>query len=239
MQLSLLEAARSHPLLRRVPEAEIAALQLQRLELPAGRQLFREGEPCRYVYGVLHGRIRVSKAARAGRELCLEIFGPGDVVAVVAAVRNIPLPASAEAIEETALLAVEATSYRALVERHPLLAVRCLQLFGERLQNADESRLSLATDPVDARLARILLRLGEKYGAELDGKIRLTKGFTRHALADLAGTTEESTIRVLTRWRKDGLVADLQGRLVLERPAELRRLAGCVDCDGCDEAAVG
>ncbi len=238
MLATLLEAARAHPLLRRVSPEELAALPLQRLELAAGEPLFREGEPCRFVYGVLHGRLAVSKSARGGRELCLEVFGPGDVVAVVAAIREIPLPASAKALEPTVLISIEAGAYRALVERHPQLAVRCLQLFGERLQEAGEARLALATDPVDARLARVLLLLGEKFGAMLDGKVRLTKGFTRHALADLAGTTEESTIRVLTRWRKDGLVTDLQGRLVLERPAELRELAGCTH-EPCAEPIAG
>lgn len=229
MSLPLLEAARAHPLLRRVPAEELASLPIQQRALAAGEPLFHEGEPCRAVYGVLHGRLAVSKAARGGRELCLEVFGPGEVVAVVAAIRNIALPATAKALEPTALLEVEAGAYRALVARHPELAVRCLLLFGERLQGAGEARLALATDPVDARLARVLLQLGEKFGAAIDGRVHLTKGFTRHALADLAGTTEESTIRVLTRWRKEGLVTDLQGRLVLERPAALRQLAGGVE----------
>lgn len=230
MSLPLLQTARAHPLLRGLPVEELEALPLQQVGLAAGETLFSEGEPCLAVYGLIHGRLAVSKTARGGRELCLEVFGPGDVVAVVAAIRAIALPATAKALEPTALLKVEAGAYRALVARHPELAVRCLQLFGERLHGAGEARLALATDPVDARLARVLLQLGEKFGATLDGKLHLTKGFTRHALADLAGTTEESTIRVLTRWRKEGLVTDLQGRLVLERPEALRQLAGGVDC---------
>lgn len=41
----------------------------------------------------------------------------------------------------------------------------------------------------------------------------------------MAGTTVESTIRVVSRWIEAGLVSDAAGRLVLHDPETLRKLA--------------
>jgi CRP/FNR family transcriptional regulator len=84
---------------------------------------------------------------------------------------------------------------------------------------------SLAVDPVEARLAAMLLRLAEREGAP--GKAGVTVPFhlTRQSLADMTGTTVETTIRVVSRWMKDGLVADADGRLLLRDVAALRALA--------------
>lgn len=48
---------------------------------------------------------------------------------------------------------------------------------------------------------------------------------TRQSLADMTGTTVETTIRVLSRWTKDGVLTDAEGHLVLEDLEGLRALA--------------
>ncbi|MBI2460820.1 MAG: winged helix-turn-helix domain-containing protein, partial [Candidatus Rokubacteria bacterium] len=49
---------------------------------------------------------------------------------------------------------------------------------------------------------------------------------TRQNLAELAGTTVETTIRVLGRWGREGLIADEEGHLLLRDLPALRALAG-------------
>ena len=48
---------------------------------------------------------------------------------------------------------------------------------------------------------------------------------TRQSLADMTGTTVETTIRIFSRWLKNGLLADDGGRLVLTDRERLSRLA--------------
>ena len=80
-------------------------------------------------------------------------------------------------------------------------------------------------DPVEARLAARLLALAEREGTR--GKHGLTLPFhlTRQSLADMTGTTVETTIRVVSRWQRDGLVADEGGRFVVKDADALRERA--------------
>ena len=90
-------------------------------------------------------------------------------------------------------------------------------MIGRRLRAAYDSVKSLAVDPVEARLAAALLRLGEREGAwvKTPEGLTLPLHLTRQSLADMAGTTVETSIRVMSRWLRDGLLLDHDGRLVL------------------------
>jgi CRP/FNR family transcriptional regulator len=78
---------------------------------------------------------------------------------------------------------------------------------------------------VEARLAAALLRLAEREGARKREGLTLPFHLTRQSLSDMAGTTVETTIRVVSRWTRDGLVLDDGGHIVLRNVEALRELA--------------
>ena len=84
---------------------------------------------------------------------------------------------------------------------------------------------SLAVDPVEARLAATLLRLGRE-GTRSPRGLALPFHPKRQSLADMAGTTVETTIRIMSRWLKDGLVEDDGSRFALKDLEALTELAG-------------
>lgn len=215
---------RAIPFLRQVPEEELATLNAQRVEREGGEVFFNQGDPGDAVYGVLTGRVKITKQSARGREVILEVVGPGEVFAAIAALRGIPMPATAVALEPTACVRVNGAAFKTIVDRRPDLASRMLETISRRLLEANTARLDLATEPVEARLARALLRLADKFGARRNDEIVFTQAFTRQNLADLAGTTVETAIRTISRWTKDGIVRSDGGRLTILQPTELRRL---------------
>jgi CRP-like cAMP-binding protein len=80
-------------------------------------------------------------------------------------------------------------------------------------------------EPVEARLAATLMRLVDSEGKRSRNGVELPYHLTRQSLADMAGTTVETAIRVVSRWLKDGLVVDDSGRLVLKNPDALRAMS--------------
>jgi CRP-like cAMP-binding protein len=88
-------------------------------------------------------------------------------------------------------------------------------MIGRRLRAAHDSVASLAVDPVEARLAATLLRLARREGTRSDEGVTLPFQLTRQSLADMSGTTVETTIRILSRWLREGLLDEHGGRLVL------------------------
>lgn len=220
-----IELRRAFPLLKGLTDAELEAAPVTRIECAAGDRLFDQGDPGDAVYGVLTGRVRIVKQAAAGREFTLDVFGPGDLVAAVAVLRGVPMPASAIALEPTICLKIEGDWYKRVMGGHPELSTRTLDVMMGRLLEAGNARLRLATAPVEARLAASLLRMGDKFGVSRNGEIWIGRSFTRQNLADLAGTTVETTIRVMSRWTRDEWISSQGGRIQILKPAELQRIA--------------
>ncbi len=221
-----LELLRGMPLLRAVPATDLAELQVTRVERERGGSFFHQGDPGDAVYGIVTGRVRVVKQSPNGREVCLELLGTGDLIAALAVMRQIPFPASGVAAEDSLCVRVSADAFRRLVQRHPWLTTRILEVVSQRLLDASDSRLSLATEPVETRLAQVLLKLAEKYAVLQGDSLIFAASLTRQQLADLAGTTVESTIRVMSRWTRDGLLRSCASRITVTDPSALRRLAG-------------
>jgi CRP/FNR family transcriptional regulator len=98
-------------------------------------------------------------------------------------------------------------------------------MMGRRLRAAHDAVRSLAVEPVEARLAAALLRMAEREGTATGPARRLSFHLTRQSLADMTGTTVETTIRVVSRWIKGGIVRDEGGRLVLLDVEALRARA--------------
>src|SRR5262245_13716838 len=114
---------RSHPFSALPPEERRRLLPFTRLKrYQKGDTIFREGDPSERFHTIVAGRVKIVKFAPFGKELILEIFGPGDPFGAVAAYEGRPFPASAVAIEPTEVLSILRTDFFSLIARHPEIA---------------------------------------------------------------------------------------------------------------------
>ena len=215
---------RSNPVFAGIPAREIESVAAVVVEEPhrARDYVFMEGDASRWFYLVRLGHVKIVRHSKTGKDVVLELLGPGEIFGGVAVIERRPYPASAQATEATVVLKIPAEPVIALAERHPGFIKEMALMIGRRLRAAHDSVKSLAVDPVEARLAATLLRLADREGARGKDGIALPFHLTRQSLADMSGTTVETAIRVLGRWLKEGLLADDGGRLVILDQAELR-----------------
>lgn len=215
------------PVFAGVPAREIAALAaVAREESHQERDwIFMEGAPADWFYLVRSGRVKILRAARGGKEVVLELLGPGEPFGGVAVIEQRPYPASAQTTEPSVVVKIPRAPIVALTQRHSSVIREMAMMIGRRLRAAHESVRSLAAGPVETRLAAVLLRLAERDGQRGPRGITLPYHLTRQSLADMTGTTVETTIRIVSRWQKDRLVRDDDGRLLLVDPGALRAIA--------------
>jgi CRP-like cAMP-binding protein len=171
------------------------------------------------------GRVKIVRHSKTGKDVVLELVGPGEIFGGVAVIERRPYPAAAQTTEPTVVLKVPADAVNALTERHPSLVKELALMIGRRLRQAHDSVKSLSVDPVEARLAATLLRLAEREGTRSKQGLTLPFHLTRQSLADMTGTTVETAIRIVSRWLKDGLLADDGARLRVVDVEALRALA--------------
>jgi CRP/FNR family transcriptional regulator len=171
-----------------------------------GDLIFREGDPPDAFMTIVDGRVKVFKTTPSGKEIILEIFGAGDPLGAVAVYENVPLPASALALEPVSCLAIARADFFRLLEQHPPLVRGLLSGMTLRLAELTRRLAELTGTRVEARLARLLLKLADRIGVADRGGTFVPLALGRQELADLTGTTIETAIRIMSRWHKEHVV---------------------------------
>jgi CRP/FNR family transcriptional regulator len=216
------EALAPLPLFRRVSpddRARIAAAASLR-EFDRGEHLFLEGDDSANLFVVATGRVKVYKHAPDGRDVILEFFSPGGAIGAVAAYEARPYPASAIAVESTTCVTIPRDAFFQLLERHPSLVRGLLGSLSLRLVELTTRLAELTGGHIDARLARLFVKLADQMGRPERGGVFIPLPLSRQDLADLTGTTIETAIRIMSRWNKDLVVqTEREGFLLLDRAA--------------------
>jgi CRP/FNR family transcriptional regulator len=190
-----------------------------------GDALFAEGSPSDFFITIASGRVKVVKSTPAGKDVILEVFGPGDPIGSVAALEGRPFPASAIALERTTCLLVPRREFFGLLEKQPSLVRGLLLGLTVRLIELTNRIVELSGGRLEPRLARLFLKMAEESGQPSPAGTVIPVVLSRQDLADLAGTTIETCIRIMSRWGKEGLVITERDGFVIRDKAGLEALA--------------
>jgi CRP/FNR family transcriptional regulator len=185
-----------------------------------GAFLFREGDASDQLYTVVDGRVKIVKTTPRGSDVILEIFGAGDPVGAVAVYESRPYPASAVTLEPTTCVLVSRHSFFALLESHPTLVRGLLVGLTHRLVELTNRLAELSGGRVEGRLARFFLKLATDMGQTRPDGTFIPLALSRQELADMIGTTIETSIRIMSRWGKQDVVrTEREGFTVMDRAA--------------------
>lgn len=184
--------------------------------------IFHEGEPADRIHFVVLGRVKIVKAA-GGRDVILEILGPGEPVGAVAVFERKPFPASALTIEPSSILSIPEREFFALIEKRPEMMRHLLAGLTYRLMMVNR-RLADMTGSAEYRAARLFLTLADRVGLPKDGGVYIPLTLSRQEIADLIGTTLETAIRLMSRWQKDEIVMTDKSGFFVPAVAELRAM---------------
>jgi CRP/FNR family transcriptional regulator len=218
------------PLFRRVsPEdRERIAAVAQIRSYDKGDRVFDEGDPSDFFYVVVSGRVKVFKHGPNGNDVILEIFSAGGPLGAVAAYESRPYPASAAAIEPATCLLIPRQAFFTLLEQHPTLVRGLLGSLSLRLVELTTRMAELTGGRIENRFARLFLKLADQLGKPERGGIFIGLPLSRQELADMTGTTIETSIRIMSRWGKDEVLrTEKDGFVLVDRDAlELLAAAG-------------
>lgn len=217
---------RESPLYVRLSEADRRRLaEVARVRRFArGEALFGEGDPSDHLFNVVAGRVKIVKMLPGGREMILELLGAGDPVGAIAVYEERPYPASAVALEDVVCVVVRREALFALLESCPTLARGLLAGLSLRLVQLTQRVGELAGGRVETRFAQLFLKLADRLGQRRADGVFIPLALSRQDLADLAGTTIETSIRVMSRWGKDGVVRTEKDGFLVEDAEAFRRL---------------
>jgi CRP/FNR family transcriptional regulator len=150
--------------------------------------------------------VKMVRSTCNGTDVTLELMGPGQSFGMSGAIAGTGCPLSAYAVTDGWYVRVPKQAFLELFNTNSLLKDRMLRRTIFRLHAAVDLTARMSSGRVDERIAAILFILAESYGHTNRDGVRLDVPLTRQEISEMAGTTVESTIRVMSRWQKEGLV---------------------------------
>src|SRR5262249_18336547 len=132
--------------------------------------------------------------------------------------------ASAIAIERASCLLVRRAAFFELLERHPSFVRGYLVGLAHRIMELTRRIPEVAGGRVETRFAHLFLKLAQRMGRRNAGGTFIPIAPSRQDLADLTGTSIETSIRLMSRWGKDGLVTTEKDGFLVHDPAALEDL---------------
>jgi len=186
--------------------------------------IFFEGDLPEWLHIVTEGRVKLLKHSDTGKDIILQIYSPGDMFGEVSLFDRKPYASSAQAMEPSVILKMPRKDFFLFFGRHPFVATEMIVELGRQLRDAQSTIKSLAVDRVEQRIAHILLKLAGKLGVSEKGGVMINLPLTRQDLADMAGTTVETAIRVMSRFTKSKIIKPANGRIFLLNPQALERI---------------
>lgn len=185
--------------------------------------IFRHGEPGRAVILVLQGYVKLTTTLANGREVVLEILGPGGCVGEVTVLYKGAREADAAALSRCRLLSIDGRQFKQVFDRRPEGLLAILQLVDERLQRAREQVGDALALSAPARLAKVILQLSRLGAPDEGGTNRLR--LSQSELASMTGMSRESVNKYLGVWRDAGWILLLRGSVTLVSEGALSMLA--------------
>jgi len=180
---------------------ELEAITL-RIRLPAGRNLFDEGDPAESLFTLTEGMIKLFKMLPDGRRQITGFLVPGDFLGL-AYFRSYAY--SAEAVTDALLCRFPRDRFMALLERHPALEKELLSRASSELAAAQEQMLLLGRKSARERVASFLLGLARRQGAGVTKPVALP--MSRWDIADYLGLTVETVSREIQAAKAAGVIA--------------------------------
>lgn len=158
---------------------------------PKNAVIINEGDRGDSLYVILTGRVKVYVSDDDGREMILDIHGPGDYVGEMA-LDGRPRSASVMTLEPTTCSVVTRDELRTAIGANPDIAMALISTLIDRARIATDNVKNLALMDVYGRVARLLLSLAKDEG----GKLVVPEKMTQQDIADRVGASRDMISRI-------------------------------------------
>jgi CRP/FNR family transcriptional regulator len=179
-----------------------------------GQILYYEGTKPLGIFCINSGVIKVYKTASNGKEQILYLAKEGDFLGYSALLGEENYSSSSMIIEDAKICFIPREVFLGSMMKNAEFFKRITKQLCHELGVMEEKLTDASQKSIRERLALLLLQLANTYGVDGGGYQRINLLLTREELAGMVGTATESVIRLLSEFKKDGLI-ELEGKKIL------------------------
>jgi CRP-like cAMP-binding protein len=188
-----------------------------------GETIFEEGENVNGIYCIKDGICKLTKLSPNGKDQIVKLVKKGELLGQRAMISEEPVNLSAVALEDMQVCFIPKSDIMGYFDKNNQYSMNVMRTICSDLKDADDHMVSMAQKTVKERLAETLLYLEETFGKSSDGSLNVQ--LSREELSGMIGTATESCIRLLSDFKKLGLI-ELNGKkIILKDISKLKRIS--------------
>ncbi len=172
--------------------------------LKKGEIIFGEGDKLNGVYCVRDGVSKLSKLSPNGKDQIVKLATKGAVLGQRSVITEEVANLSAIAVNDMEVCFIPKDAIVDTLNSNPNFAVEVLRHIAHDLKEADDVIVNMSQKTVKQRIAEAFIYLDENFGEDQDGYLALT--LSREDIANVVGTATESAIRIISEFKKLGLI---------------------------------
>jgi CRP-like cAMP-binding protein len=165
--------------------------------------IYRQGDFASYSFKIKYGKVKTYQINPDGKEFIHDILKDGAFLGENALIQDADRTEFAEALEDTELLLIPRKDFQDLIFQNRDVSGQFIKMLSQNLVEKEKELVEMAYDTVRKRTADALMKLNETYKS---ASPNVKFDISRSDLASMVGTATESVIRILSEFKKDGII---------------------------------
>jgi CRP-like cAMP-binding protein len=188
-----------------------------------GEIIFKEGDTVNGIYCIKDGVCKLIKLSANGKDHIVKLVTKGELLGQRSMISEEPVNLSAVALDDMQVCFIPKSEVMGYFDKNNKFSMNVMKTICGDLKEADDQMVNLAQKTVKERLAETLLYLHDTFGTNEDASLKVQ--LSRDDLASMIGTATESCIRLLSDFKKLGLIELSGKKIVLLNLSKLKKLA--------------
>jgi CRP-like cAMP-binding protein len=184
--------------------------------------IYSEGSYPNGLFFVIQGKVKTYKANEDGKELITGLFKEGDFIGYNALLEEDKYYESAAALEDTEMCLIAKEDFLDLIYKNSEVSKKFIKMLSDNVVEKEKALLDLAYNSVRKRIAQALTELKKRY--QKDEEAKFTMSVLREDLANMAGTSQETTIRTLGDFKEEKLIEINGGSITIINSEKLEKM---------------
>lgn len=189
-----------------------------------------EGENCDKFFYLQRGAVKFTKITKKGNPLVMFLYREDDFFGEFDIAGPFPSSYSIETTEESAIGVIPKRELETLMAQDVRFAGEMLRWTSMMRKHSEMKVRDLLLYGKPGALASTLLRMAAMQGVEEEGTIVIPRHPSDSELGQLIGAPRETVNRLMSQWRKDGVLSTHSKSIVIHQVDRLKELCHCEGC---------
>lgn len=172
-----------------------------------GEVIFEEGDSLKGIYCIREGICKLTKLSSNGKDQIIKLVVKGELIGQRSLVSDESVNLSAVALNDMEVCFIPKSEIMNDLQKNTAFTFDVLKEMAMDLKEADDIIVNMAQKSVRQRLAETLIYINDNFGTKSDDTLSVL--LSREDFANIIGTATESTIRVLSQFKKEKLITTI------------------------------